>query len=279
MALKDILLQLTSYPTKTPKNVIIAAIELATLFEARISAAICRIDVPDPSNVLTRKLTDIAEVIAAENARSKAGADALVEEFQAAAKDRGLAADTILLHCSPTLQSNDLIRHARLHDLIVMPIGQDIDIQFTAQDLIFGSGRPVLLLPETARPGASLDVVVVAWDGGRAAARAVADALPLLQRARIVRIVTVTGEKPLDPNSTIDALRDHLHLHDIAAITDTAAADGSGAGDALARYCSRHGADLLVMGAYGHSRFRDFVVGGATKSLMAATPLPVLLSH
>jgi len=279
VALKDILLQLTSYPTRTPNNLIIAAVEIAALFGARISGAICRVDVPDPSNFLARKLTDIAEVIAAENDRSKAAADALVAEFQAAVTERKQAADTKLLPCRAMLQSAELIRHARLHDLTIMPISPDSATQFTAQDLIFGSGRPVLLLPDNVIPPLSLEDVVVAWDGSRAAARAVADALPFLKRAGTVRLVTVTGEKNLGLDDTNDALRDHLRLHDITAIAGVEPAEGSGAGEALARYCDRHNADLLVMGAFGHSRVRDFVVGGATRSFMAATPLPVLLSH
>ncbi|ARS29414.1 universal stress protein [Sphingomonas sp. KC8] len=279
MALKDILLQLTSYPRRTPKNVITAAAELATLFEARLSGAVCRIEMPDPSNFMARKLTDITQVIAVENDKSWAAADALIEEFRATATESGQTADTILLPCRATLQSTELIRHARLHDLTIMPMSADAATQFTAQDLIFGSGRPVLLMPENVRPLPSLEIVVVAWDGSRAASRAVADALPFLRRSRIVRLVTVTGEKPLGPGSTIDALRDHLSLHGISAIPDTEAADGSGAGEALVRYCGQHGADLLVMGAYGHSRVRDFIAGGATKSLLATTPLPVLLSH
>ena len=279
MALRDILLQLTSYPRRTPKNVITAAVELATLFGARITGAICRVDLPDPSNFLARTLTDITDAIAAENGKSRAAADALVSEFRAATTGRGETADMVLLRCRATLQSAGLLRHARLHDLTIMPIGADVATQFTAQDLIFGSGRPVLLLPENMVSPISLGVTVVAWDGGRAAARAVADALPFLRLSKIVRIVTVTGEKPIDVDDTIDALRDHLHLHGITAITDTEDADGSGAGEALARYCRRHDADLLVMGAYGHSRVRDFIVGGATKRLLAMTPLPVLLSH
>lgn len=277
--MKDILLQLTSYPTRTPRPVIDTAVELAGMFQARVTAAICRIEVPDPSNFLARKLANVSEAIAAENDKSIAAAHAMEAEFQAAAGGRGLVAETRLLHCRGMLQSTQLIHHARVHDLTIMPVSSETAIQFTAQDLIFGSGRPVLLVPQEATRKAAIGVAVVGWDGSRAAARALADARPFLQRAASVRLVMITGDKSIDPESNLNELRHHLKTHGIAAQMDTVPANGGSAGDALVRYCGEHGADLLVMGAYGHSRMRDFVVGGATKSIMAHTPLPVLLSH
>lgn len=278
-AVKNILLQLTSYPLRTPPETISAAAAIANLFPARLSAAVCRIEVPDPSNFLARRLAHVSEAIDTENNKSRTAADAMTAEFQAATAGREPAGEARLIHCRGMLQSAELVELARVHDLTIMPIHADTDTQFVAQDLIFGAGRPILLLPEAAPSPATLGTVVAGWDGSRAAARAIADALPLLRRAAGVRLVTVTGDKEMDAADSIHALRRHLRFHDVEAMVDSIAAAGDNAGKALTRYCQQINADMLVMGAYGHSRMRDFVVGGATKNIMAEAALPVLLSH
>lgn len=280
MAFKDFLLQLTSYPERTPAHVIESAMAVADLFDARITAAVCKVDLPDATNYLARTLTDLAAAIAAEREKSKSLSSALVDEFMAAAWKAGQPADTVVLSSTARVGSGGLIEHARVHDLTIMPVSDDVSLQFVAQDLIFGSGRPVLLLPCAQRDGFKLGTIVVAWDGSRAAARAAADAMPFLQRAKSVCLLTITGDKPLDGDDSIHKLCRNLEAHDIKAQIGTEPAVGyEGAGPAIVRFCARVNADLLVMGAYGHTRFRDFIVGGATKTLLATTKLPVLLSH
>jgi nucleotide-binding universal stress UspA family protein len=121
-------------------------------------------------------------------------------------------------------------------------------------------------------------MVVVAWDGGRAAARAVRDALPVLRRARQVVVVTLKEDKPVDPRS-LEALVDFLAGHGI----DVAHHDISGkerpVGEVLQEDALTRDAGLLVMGAYGHHRLREFVLGGATRAVLAGLRLPTLMSH
>ena len=124
-----------------------------------------------------------------------------------------------------------------------------------------------------------LEAVGIAWDFSRPAARAVADAMPILMQADIVRIVIVTNDKPTDASHSVEALVDNLAAHGIDAIVDEVPARGRPVGEALEHYAHGHFLNLLVMGAYGHSRFRDFLLGGATKSVVANPPLPVFLSH
>ena len=279
MVLKDILLQLTAYPVRTPKPIIECAVAIADRFDTRITAAVCKVDLPDTSNYLARALTDISEAVASEREKCDRAAAALAEEFKAAASRDGQSADAVVLHSVFRIGSGEVIEHARLHDLTILPVGPDQWLQFIAQDLIFGAGRPVLLLPDKRREPMKYDLVVVAWDGSRAAARAVADALPFLQSMQSVQIVSITHDKAIDDASLAGLCR-NLAAHGVVAELRNEATQGrEGAGDALARFCDQAGADLLVMGAYGHSRVRDFVMGGATQSLLAATPLPILLSH
>src|SRR6476661_2658224 len=149
--------------------------------------------------------------------------------------------------------------------LTIVPVPESYD-QWYAEAVIFGSGRPVLVLPEVprARPF-ELGTVAVAWDFSRAAARAISDAMPLLEKARKVRIVTVTNEKRLDSKHSGEALARNLARH--------------GIGEVLEAYTVSHRIDLLVMGADGHPRWRQFILGGATKSLLSKPPLPIMFSH
>ena len=121
--------------------------------------------------------------------------------------------------------------------------------------------------------------VAVAWDFSRAAARAVSDALPLLEKAKKVRVVTVLNEKQLDNKNSAEELSKNLSRHGIDVILDRVDAKGRPIGDVLEAYVASNAADMLVMGAYGHSRLREFVMGGATKSLLSKPPLPILFSH
>jgi nucleotide-binding universal stress UspA family protein len=146
--------------------------------------------------------------------------------------------------------------------------------------VIFGSGRPTLVLPESPRPRPfELGTVAIAWDFSRAAARAVSDALPMLEKAKTVRIVTVTHEKKLDTKHSAEELAKNLARHGIGVVLDKIDAGGKRIGEVLEAYTVSHRVDVLVMGAYGHARWREFILGGATKSLLSKPPLPILFSH
>jgi nucleotide-binding universal stress UspA family protein len=135
------------------------------------------------------------------------------------------------------------------------------------------------MLPREPRKPFVLGVVTVAWDFSRPATRAIGDALPLLTKARRVHIVTVTNEKRIDTTRSGPELAKHLARHGVDVILEAVDAQGRPIGEALEAATRAHDSDLLVMGAYGHSRLREFVLGGATRSMMAHPPLPVLFSH
>jgi nucleotide-binding universal stress UspA family protein len=158
-----------------------------------------------------------------------------------------------------------------------MPESND---QWYAEAVIFGSGKPTLILPQNPRSRPfELGTIAVAWDFSRAAARAVSDALPLLERAKKVRVVTVLNEKNLDRKHSAEELSKNLSRHGIDVVLDRVDAKGRPIGGILEAYVAAHASDMLVMGAYGHSRLREFVLGGATKSLLSKPPLPILFSH
>lgn len=280
MAYKDLLVELTSYPERTSNAGIEQATSVAALLGAHLSAITFEIEIPQVANSLARSFLNIDDMIAGERQKSVEHARDLVTEFEAAAKQRGLSHDRIIEVCQSSEIPDILVDHARLRDLTLIPVGEDGFQPYLAESVIFGSGRPVLILPEAAKREFALRTVAIAWDASRPAARAIADALPLLGMADAVRVITVVNEKPLRARGSSSNLVRHLQHHGIAVVADEVSADERPVGEVLDSYCDAHDVDLLVMGAYGHSRMRDFVLGGATKSILASRPVrPVILSH
>lgn len=283
MAFNDALLHLSSYPDPTPVAAVEQAVDISAALGARISALTFKVEIPLASNIVADMLLDLPGMIAAARQRSVAHAQNLIGAFESMATKRGVTHQQIIVSCT-TLQLPDIVaERARMHDVTMVPIGKHTDLQQQVpQCVILGSGRPTIVFPETPKKSAgsfSLDVVGVAWDFSRPAARAVADALPLLQCAKTVRVVTITQKKTPDTRSSGGELAEHLACHGIEAVREEEYAAGRTIGQALEEYATARDLDLLVMGAYGHSRLRDFILGGATKTIVVNPPLPVLLSH
>lgn len=278
MAARDILLQLTSYPVPTPRWAIDAAGTLADSLEARVSAGLCQIYLPEVSNWVANKLTHADDAIAAENRKSKEWANELLAAFAAHIPEARRGAET-LIECSSLISPRDLAQWARTRDLTVVPAGDGLDWSYMAEGLVFESGRPVLLLPQPNGSAHRFRSIAIGWDGSRAAARALADALPLLSAADAVELLVITGDKELPAAAGGSEAQRHLATHGISAGIRTIEAQRRDAGTALCEEALALGCDLLVMGAFGHSRVREFVLGGATQSVLDDVRLPVLLSH
>ena len=279
MAFKDILVTLTSYPDPTPVSVLDDAVSIAATLGAHLAAVSCEVHVQVPGHFLAGSIANIPGIIAGEGEKSRKSAKDMLAAFDAAAAKAGVLHETFIEKC-PTSEVPDLlVDYARLRDLTIVPVPDAYD-QWYAEAVIFGSGRPTLILPETPRSRPfELRTVVVAWDFSRAAARVVSDALPLLERDKKVRIVTVTNEKSLDSKHSAEELAKNLARHGIDVVLDKVGANGRRIGEVLESYTLSHRADLLVMGAYGHARWREFILGGATKSLLSRPQLPILFSH
>jgi nucleotide-binding universal stress UspA family protein len=144
---------------------------------------------------------------------------------------------------------------------------------------LFGTGRPCLLHPDDRALPFSLESVVIAWDLSKSAARAVGDAIPMLKRAKAVHILTVRGEKDIPSGDAAASLIGYLAAHDIKAVTREVEVHGRRVGAAILSDASATMVDLLVMGAFGHSRLKEFVLGGATKEVLDAATMPLLMAH
>ena len=282
MHFKDVLLALTTYPEPTPISALDDAVSLAVALGARISAIACEVKFQVPGSILGKTVLDIPAMVAAEVKKSAANAERLLVSFQEAAEKSGVFQQRVREHCLTSQVPDTLIEHARLRDLTIVPVPEGDHVeQWYSESIIFGSGRPTIILPlARGKAGAaSVETVVVAWDFSRAAARAVADSLPILENAKHTFIVTVTNEKVIDTKRSAAELAKHLALHGVDAVLDSVDAAGRRIGEVLKTHVRSRNADLLVMGAYGHSRLREFILGGTTRSLLAQPPVPIFLSH
>jgi len=278
MAFRDILLALTSYPDPTPASVIDRAVSLASTLGAHIAAISCEAHVQVPGSLLGGA-GHVGSIVASEAHRSRNNAQDLLAAFESAAQKSGVLHEIVLERCLTSEVPALLVEYARLRDLTIVPVPESYD-QWYAEAIIFGSGRPTLVIPEGPSSGAvDLNRVLVAWDFSRAAARAVSDAIPILEKAQEVRILTVTHEKAISSRRSSSELAKNLSRHGIDVIVAEVDATGRAIGDVLAAQIESWRADLLVMGAYGHSRLREFILGGATRSILTKPPIPVLFSH
>ncbi len=149
------------------------------------------------------------------------------------------------------------------------------------ETFLFESGRPLLLCPEhrveELRP--EFENVVIAWDHSARAARAVGDALPILQAAASVRVVTVADDKTEAITQSGMNLVHHLREHGVYASFETVTGSGSSIGKVLGSWVHSHAIDAIVMGAYHHSRLNEIVWGGVTKTVIGQPPCWVMISH
>lgn len=284
MTFKDVLLALTSYPDPAPDTSIDSAVAFAAQLDAQVTglAFETELKLTHPTNFLTRMLVDVPAMAAEETAKSRAHAAHLKTYFQASATRQRVRHEARVERCEAFGISAALVEEAKVRDLTLLPMQDTVGVeQWHAESVVFGSGRPVLLLPGPGRmkQTPSLAGITLAWDFSRPAARALADALPLMREAGRVRVVTVENEKPLPNRRSSDHLLQHLATHGVAAKFEAIDASGRQAGDVLREYLSATGATMLVMGAFGHSRVREFVLGGTTQSMLDDPPLPVFLSH
>jgi len=167
------------------------------------------------------------------------------------------------------------------HDLVVL--GQhnpedELDRNAgVAAQVAISSGRPAMIIPHSGTLDHIGKRILVAWDGEKEAVRAVNDAMPFLKAAEAVEVVNINRSD--DPGIPCAEIAAHLARHDIMVEAGNAHTKSRHTGEAILYLAQNFGADLIVMGAYGHSRLRELVIGGATKHVLEKTTVPVLISH
>jgi len=223
-----------------------------------------------------------ADILEAQRVENERLATQAVARFEETARRNAVSFETRRIDDSMASAPETLARIARRFDLSIVaqphPDGPGIDDLFV-ESALFSSGRPVLIVPYIQRSPLSLDRVLVCWDGSRTAARATADALPLLARARTVEVVTVTGPSHRDEEIPGIDFAQHLARHGIRVELKRIVQGDIDIASAILSHAADVSADLIVMGGYGHSRWREFVLGGATRGLLKSMTVPTLMSH
>ena len=205
--------------------------------------------------------------------------------FAKATREQPFTAEWRLVTAQGKGVAETVMEHGRSADLI-MASQRDPSWEFHTlldepERLAVESGRPVLLIPYAGQFSSFGKRVTIAWNGRREAARAAFDALPLLKMASTVRILWINPQDEVQdagdiPTAEIAAA---LARHGVKCETATTAAADIDVGDVLLSSLADDGCDLLVMGAYGRSRLREFVFGGATRHILRSMTVPVLMSH
>lgn len=275
----QILVPLHTYPDGNSDNIALHAAAIARHLNADVHALVLIVDFPRFSSPLGNLLIDVPALIGEVKAKCRERGSAIIKAMEREMGPLGIRLRTSKIECFSSAGGGVVTSLARYHDLVLVGIGtSDVTPQATAEAAIFGSGRPTLLVPEDT-PVAAFGHVMIAWDGSRVAARAVSDARDFLQRAQTVTIVSVTDEKALPDEDPGSQLAEYLSRHDIEATVARAQSRGRPIAETLQEHAHEIGADLLVMGGFGHSRIRDFVLGGATGGILKDLRLTVLLSH
>jgi nucleotide-binding universal stress UspA family protein len=255
------------------------AISLAKAYEAHVVGVAFVYEPVIPGSLLGGIPTDLIEVQREENAKA---AKTAVTNFEVAAKAAGVSAESRLLDASIAGASDLFGRIARRFDIAVVgqaPRDQGVSEELLIEGALFGSGRPVIVVPAIQSQPIKLDNVMVCWDGSRPAARAIGDAVPLFERAKAIEIVVVTGERDKSGEITGANMKRHLARHGINVEIKRIAVGSADVQTAILAHAADTAADFIVMGGYGHSRLREFILGGVTRSILKSMPVPVLMSH
>jgi nucleotide-binding universal stress UspA family protein len=212
----------------------------------------------------------------------EAAAKTARDRFAAATARAGVSAEPQLLHTSFANAANLFGSIARRFDLAIVgqakPDGNAVEAMIS-ESTLFESGRPVIIVPYIQKAPIKLDRIMVCWDGSRSAARAIADAMPFLERAKNVEVVIVTNERRKRDEIEGADMGQHLARHGLKVEVTRITHGDLDVADALLSHSMDASADFMVMGGYGHSRLREFVLGGVTRTILRTMTLPTLMSH
>jgi nucleotide-binding universal stress UspA family protein len=216
-------------------------------------------------------------------AESEKAGRATIARFEAAAKRSMLPAEGHLITRSDFGPVEAFATKARNYDLSILRQSEDGEINndLLIEAALFNTGRPAIVVPYIQKAGLKLDRVVCCWDGGTAATRAINDALPLLTKAKVVEVLIFANEKGRRRQREIPGMdiANHLARHKIKIELRTVPAGGIDIADSILSYVADNSTDLIVMGGYGHSRLREFVLGGVTRGILTTMTIPVFMSH
>ena len=288
MAYRKIVVPVTGGPRDTA--VTKAALEIAKTFESWTTALFVRPDVSEVLPYLGEGISAgvVQEILDASAEAAKKSGQVAKTSVAGAAAEVGVPLQdgppiggnaSVSFRVRQGVMSDVYYEEACLADLFVFDgaaIPEMPNLRDALETVLLSARRPVMLMP--AQPWGHIGAkIAVAWDGGLAASHAVTSAMPWLKRARAVEILSV------GPGATataeMDRLRDYLRVQGVSAVEHSLTPGDLGAGAAIVDAAQRAGADLLVMGGYGHSRLRELILGGVTRHVLNNVTMPVFMAH
>ncbi len=279
MPFKDILVLLDD--TKACEGRLKAALALAAAHGAHLTGLCVVLEPAIPEYV---RVQIPREVLAEQRTGSQRRLDELVERYSAKAEAAGQSLECRRHYCQPPDLPELISLHARYADLLVMgqfdpDDGNWIGDRHLPEQVVLSVGRPVLMVPYIGAPAGFGKHALVAWDAGREAARAVRDALPLLEAAQAVTVLVVQPRSSAHGELPGADIALYLARHDIKAEVQVVPSSEIGVPETVLSRLADFSADVLVMGAYGHARWRELVLGGVTQHILGHMTVPVLMSH
>ena len=255
------------------------AISVANAFEAHLLGVAFVYDPVIPGTVMG---SIPPEFIESQRRESEKKARAAITRFEQAVKRAGVSYETRSINASIAGAADRLGHLARRFDLAI--VGQPERDRAAAAEVVdegvlFESGRPVIFVPYIQKAGLKLDRVMVCWDGSRAATRGIADAMPFLQKAKQVEIVLVASKSGKNDEIPGADLGQHLARHGLKVDVKRITSPDIDVTSTILSYAADSSADMIVMGGYGHSRLREFILGGVTRGILETMTVPVLMSH
>ncbi len=279
MAIKDILVQIDGAKSAPARYA--AAIELAQTHGAHLTGLCLAVEPPVPATIMGMVPP---EAIASQRETIREQAETAMADFRLAVERVGVPGEGRIVQVLDFDAVDVFVQHARHSDLVILGQQDPIDFSPLGQnfpaDIVMACGRPAIIIPFIGAPPVLGQRVLVAWEGGREAARAVNDALPILKRAHAVTVLSVNPD--VAGNDKRDAGADislHLARHGVKVTAARTITRETSVGDVILADIADNSIDLLVMGAYGHSRLREWVLGGVTRHILAHMTVPVFLSH
>lgn len=266
-------------PVDRPAGALIdCAASVASRFEAHLDGIACVYQALNP--MIASEAA--AVVMAAQYETSVEQAAIVLDQFEIAARRLGIPHDAKSTFNVSYAATRTVTEMSRLYDLniIAQPDRSNpSQTDFLSEAVLFGSGRPVLMVPYITRAPIGTDRVLICWDGGVPAARAVHDAMPFLRKATTIDIVAVNEAEDDAGEVSSAALIAHLARRDLPATPHRLTADTSNIHNAILSLAADNDTDLIVMGGYGHSRLREFILGGTTRGMFESLTVPALISH
>lgn len=255
------------------------AVSIAETWGAHVAGVAFAYDPVLPASIMGGISADVFDVQRQENEKV---AKAAVEAFETAAKRAGVSTESRMLTATIAGAADMFAVMARRFDLAVVPqvtpdtIAPD---ELLMEAALFESGRPMVIVPYIQKAPLNLDRVICCWDGSRTAARAIGDAMPFLRKSKAVDLVIVGKGKMNEKELTAADMGAHLARHGLKVDVKRIPAADVDVANVVLSYAADSGSEFIVMGGYGHSRLREYILGGATRGILGSMTVPVLMSH